>query len=373
MKLPLLLTVYCALIMAASLLGGWLPRLLRMTHLRTQLLISFVAGLMLSIATYQLLPHSITMLGSPELTGSAVLAGVVIMFLMLRAFHVHAHAGSPLRVDAEDQPQETDAPPGEATTPTQTDHASHSHHCGSDEHTHEPAPTSKHTHHHSHPHGADCDHDHAPQTRHHAPTWVGMLIGLGVHSLMDGVALAASVAADASQGAWMGLLGLGTFLAIALHKPLDAFAITSTMDSSGASEETRGMINLTYALLSPTGVTLFWIGGTRLGMTEWLIGLGLAVSAGFFICIALADLLPEVHFHSHDRVKLTAVFLLGVALAIAVENLPGHNHEHHGGESHSERVGEPQPATGISNGAKLAAPIENMNPIDNAEPPSGSQ
>ena len=56
--------------------------------------------------------------------------------------------------------------------------------------------------------------------------------------------------------------------------------------------------------------------------------LQLAVSAGFFICISLSDLLPEVSFHQHDRGKLTLSLLLGIALAFAVENLPGHSHVH---------------------------------------------
>jgi zinc and cadmium transporter len=59
------------------------------------------------------------------------------------------------------------------------------------------------------------------------------------------------------------------------------------------------------------------------------LGCGLALSAGFFVCIALADLLPEVHFHDHDRVKLTASLALGILLAVAIENLPGHSHDHH--------------------------------------------
>ncbi|MDF1844641.1 MAG: hypothetical protein P1U77_24770, partial [Rubripirellula sp.] len=64
------------------------------------------------------------------------------------------------------------------------------------------------------------------------------------------------------------------------------------------------------------------------------LGWGLAVSAGFFLGIALADLLPEVAFHDHDRSKLTAALLLGVAIAIGVEYLPGHSHDHgsHGDE-----------------------------------------
>ena len=44
----------------------------------------------------------------------------------------------------------------------------------------------------------------------------------------------------------------------------------------------------------------------------------LAFSAGAFICIALSDLLPEVQFHSHDRMKLTVAFLLGIGLAYAI-------------------------------------------------------
>jgi len=33
-------------------------------------------------------------------------------------------------------------------------------------------------------------------------------------------------------------------------------------------------------------------------------GCVLAFSSGTFVCIALSDLLPEVQFHSHDRLKL---------------------------------------------------------------------
>jgi len=57
--------------------------------------------------------------------------------------------------------------------------------------------------------------------------------------VMDGVALGASVTADAGHGAWLGLAGLGTFLAVALHKPLDAFAIGSVM-APGAGLRPRG-------------------------------------------------------------------------------------------------------------------------------------
>ena len=41
----------------------------------------------------------------------------------------------------------------------------------------------------------------------------------------------------------------------------------------------------------------------------------LAFSAGVFISIALSDLLPEVQFHSHDRLKLSAALLAGALVA----------------------------------------------------------
>jgi zinc and cadmium transporter len=59
------------------------------------------------------------------------------------------------------------------------------------------------------------------------------------------------------------------------------------------------------------------------------VGAALAFSAGAFICIALSDLLPEVHFHSHDRGKLTLAFLLGIALAYGIGSLEPMNF--HGG------------------------------------------
>ena len=161
-----------------------------------------------------------------------------------------------------------------------------------------------------------------------------MVFGLGLHTLIDGVALSASVLSDAEHGAWLGLAGLGTFLAVALHKPLDAFAITSTMRAGGWARGHRDLINLLFATACPLGAALFYLGVTRVDGSDVVLGWGLALSAGFFLCIALADLLPEVSFHDHDRGKLTAALLLGIALAVAVENLPGHHHGSHQDDAH---------------------------------------
>ena len=212
------------------------------------------------------------------------------MFLLLRVFHAHAH---------------THCLPETSTDP------------------------------HSHESSSSCSHVHGEEKR---LGWLGMLFGLGLHTLIDGVALAAAVAAESVHGSWLGLAGLGTFLAVALHKPLDAFAITSVMGQGGWPVSQQNMVNALFAMACPLGALAFYMGSSQLAASETMLGFGLALSAGFFICIALADLLPEVAFHDHDRVKLTAALLLGITLAVAIENLPGHSHQHNGDQKAMEQV-----------------------------------
>lgn len=311
--LPLLI-LYCAVIMAVSLAGGRLSSLLRMTHLRTQLLMSGVGGLMIGIAMLHLMPHATEVLASPSRAGMGGLIGLAAMFLLVRLFHTHDH-GVPAVVDDEAE----DGSTGSA------DHKS------IDDQEKVDRDGSDHHHHHG------CHHDHGDPAK--GISWFGLFFGLLLHTLVDGIALAASVIAEQQHGAWMGLGGFGTFLAVALHKPLDAFAITSVMNRQHWSSRAQWVANAVFSLACPAGALAFYFGVYQWLGDPTLLGWGLAVSAGFFIGIALADLLPEVAFHDHDRGKLTATFLLGIAIAVGIENLPGHSHDHtvnHSGDSHHE-------------------------------------
>ena len=90
----LLLVLYCIAIALFSLVGGLLPGLVRMTHTRTQLIMSFVSGLMLGVAFYHLLPHSIALQHSPLGADTSVwwlMIGLIVMLLLLRMFHFHQH------------------------------------------------------------------------------------------------------------------------------------------------------------------------------------------------------------------------------------------------------------------------------------------
>ena len=220
-----LIVIYCVLIIAASLLGGWLPMIIRLTHTRMQLLMSFVGGLMLGVAILHMLPHGIIDSGSVEWGMGALLLGLMTTFLLMRLFHFHEHA--PVEVEY----------PGTAAG----DHRHGGHlHCDHDHpHDHDAGHAHEHAHGHTHSHAA-------PNSE---MRWLGVFLGLSLHTFLDGVALAAGVSAAGHHSATSVVVGLGVFLGIFLHKPLDALSITVIMRRSNWPVSTITIVNLGYALM----------------------------------------------------------------------------------------------------------------------------
>ena len=283
-----LLAGYGIALVIFSLVGGALTQRVVMTHTRTQMAMSLVSGLMLGIAFFHLLPHAVLTLGIDQgLTAvmSWAMIGLVTMLLLLRMLHFH-------------QPDF----PAEATASCNHDHGH--------DHAHSPTPD-----------------DRSIPIVPPGVSWKGVLTGLTFHTFIDGVALGAALL-SASHGHHEQLLGFGVFLAILLHKPLDAMSIVALMKASGTTASAQRKANLLFAVVCPLGAVLFYFYAAQVGTgAETVIASALAFSAGAFVCIALSDLLPEVQFHSHDRVKLTAIFLLGILLAYGMVNAtPDHTH-----------------------------------------------
>jgi zinc and cadmium transporter len=292
-----LLAYYCALILVASIVGGMIPVWFQLTHRWMQFAVSFVAGVMLGIGVLHMLPHAITdaaaaanamaaaapaaavPASSTAINADAVQwiaiwlhAGMLAMFFIERFLSYHHH----------DVPEDLEL-----------DHDSHDHA------------------HHAH------DHD-GQDAHHHALSWSGAALGLALHSILNGVALAAAV--------WHGshgsiLAGFGTFVVIVLHKPFDAMTISMLMGRGGWSQTWRNTINGLFSLCIPIGVLVFYFGlmsdsgSPNAAAQQWWIACALAFSAGTFLCISLSDLLPELQFHSHDRLMLSVALLLGLGVA----------------------------------------------------------
>jgi zinc and cadmium transporter len=307
-----LLTYYCALILVASIIGGMIPVWFQLTHRRMQLAVSFVAGVMLGVAVLHMLPHAITdaaaaaaaielpiqsarpaegatALGPASVARSmtALLCGMLTMFFIERFFSFHQHDF-----------------PGE----------------------------SQELHHH---HDSSCpDHEHRTVlgTAGHDLSWSGAALGLTLHTVLNGVALAAAVA-HGGDGQW--LAGFGSFLVIFLHKPFDAMTIGTLMAHSGWSLAWRHTVNALFSLAIPVGVLLFYFGfmvessDPNAAVRQLWIAYALAFSAGTFLCISLSDLLPELQFHQHDRVKLSMALILGLAVAYAAGRFETATHPAH--------------------------------------------
>jgi zinc and cadmium transporter len=298
------LAFYAALIMAASMAGGLAPAMMRFTHRQLHLLMSFVAGLMLGVAVFHMLPHAAVKLQSFDSAVNWLMVGLLGMFFLIRAFHFHQHAS---------------LEPDEALAPGNSSEGEHSG-CLVHDHGHH------HDHDHDAPH-AHAAHDHGPPSAHKL-SWLGIGFGLTIHTLIDGMALAASVRDETSRGVPVWVAGVATFFAIALHKPLDAMSITTLMASSGWSRGWRLGANASFAAMCPIGIMLFFAVDRTLTADGQFIGTALAFSAGVFLCISLGDLLPEIHFHHHDRMQLSLALLFGVLLAFGLRFIEPHEHGH---------------------------------------------
>lgn len=301
MSTPALLTFYCLAVIAASVLGGLIPILIRLSHTRLQLGISFMAGFMLTVALLTMIPHAAE--AAPIIAVmTCVLIGFVVMFVIERFFSFHQHEVA----EVDDHGQVI------TSTADLPDHSCEDHHAH---------------HAHAHPHSMVDD------TVGQRLSWVGAAIGMALHSLIDGVALASGTLAlthaDEGHAKWL-LPGFAVFLVILLHKPLDSLTVITLTASTGFSKKTRHLLNGLFSLIVPVGVLLFVFGTgeEQLTHTSPLIGYALAFSAGTFLCIALSDLLPELHFHSHDRFKLSAALFVGIALAFAFSHLEHSTHAH---------------------------------------------
>ncbi len=279
------LTLDCALIVAVSLLGGMLPLATVLNHTRLQVYLSISAGSMLGAAFFHMLPEA-ARIGSPETIRWSGL-GLLSLFFLERFFSFHHH--DPKHHHPGDDPR-----PG--------------------------TPVAETTCHEDHGAGASA-HQHAiANGRSKAPgdalSWGTAAIGLAIHSMVGGVALASAVSADFAERNGVGATGWGVFLATVVHKPADALTIVSLMLRSGVPKWMAYLVNLGFALMIPLGVALFALGLGQLNpvAVSSKTAVALSFSAGTFLCIALSDLLPELQFHSHDRLKLSFALLAGFCL-----------------------------------------------------------
>lgn len=143
----------------------------------------------------------------------------------------------------------------------------------------------------------------------HVLGWAA-LVGLFIHSLMDGVNLAVSFGAGAAAG-----LAVGT--AMTLHKLADGFTLTSLFGQSGYTRGQTLFGLCAVAAATPLGVAL----SSRLMAAAGPSALLLGFAGGSFIYIGAAEILPRLH-KTRDRLAF-GCFLAGIVAMTGLHAIAG--------------------------------------------------
>ena len=140
-----------------------------------------------------------------------------------------------------------------------------------------------------------------------APMGTLALGALTVHGLVDGLVIPLGFSAGTE-------VGLVITLAVALHQIPDSIAALTVALASGRRGRRAAAFVLVTALDTPLGIG---IGLLLLGAGSWLVPLGLGFSAGTFLYVSSADIIPELQHRSRSTLVVLSI-LGGVAVVAAL-------------------------------------------------------
>jgi len=152
-------------------------------------------------------------------------------------------------------------------------------------------------------HEAAAELDHGEVAHRH----VGVIgaSGMSIHSFLDGVALATGLVVG-------GGLGLVIAVVVVIHRFSDGISVVSLLAASHTPRREAYRWVAIVAIAPVLGVLL----GLVVTIPDEVLGILLAVFAGFFLYVGAAELLPEAH--RSDRSRWVVVGTLGGVVAIYV-------------------------------------------------------
>lgn len=268
MTAPFTLALYVLGITGGALFGAAIPVVFPAIRSRTGLLLSFSAGVMLGAAFFHMLPEALHEGGLPAL--SWTLGGFLFLFLLERYVLVHW---------CKEESQGCEV------------HGLHPHEPHEDVHAH----------------------DHAP----HGTVGFAAFVGMSLHTLADGFALGTAIQ-----------IGVGTsvFLAILFHKLPSSFSLAAILLHERYAARRALAMSALFTLMVPLGALLYFVLAGSFDH-ERFGAAALAFSAGTFLHLSVADLIPDLHRRKSERLVLSVALLAGVAAMWALSAFgPAHVH-----------------------------------------------
>jgi len=157
-----------------------------------------------------------------------------------------------------------------------------------------------------HCHAHDCE-VHGEEDHHHAhgsARGTMIMIGDGMHNLVDGVLIAAAFLTDVH-------LGIVTSIAVATHEIPQELGDFSILLHSGYSRGKALLMNVAASLTTVIGGVAAYY---SLQGAEQVVPYVLAVAAASFIYIAVADLIPGLHHRTEARVTAQQMLLIAAGV-----------------------------------------------------------
>ncbi|MEX0919096.1 MAG: ZIP family metal transporter [Candidatus Paceibacterota bacterium] len=154
-----------------------------------------------------------------------------------------------------------------------------------------------------------------------------MLIGDGIHNIGDGIIIAPAFMISIE-------IGLITTISILIHEALQEISEFFVLRQAGYTTTQALIRNFLISLTILPGLMV----GLFLTTTETILPILLAIAAGAFIYVVVADLLPAV-MHYRRKLKtfiiLLILFATGLGLSIGLEKIAdsfglGHGHDESG-------------------------------------------
>jgi len=153
----------------------------------------------------------------------------------------------------------------------------------------------RHCHHHQHPND------------HRRPAAAAMILtGDAVHNFIDGIIIAASFSVDIK-------VGTSVTLAIMLHEIPQELGDFGVLLHGGFTVKKALIANFLTALVAMAGavITYFFIGS--MPHLQYYL---LPITAGGFLYVALADLIPQLHEYVETRQTLAQILLLAFGFSL---------------------------------------------------------
>ena len=156
----------------------------------------------------------------------------------------------------------------------------------------------------------------------HKITSLSAFIGLSVHAICDGLALAAAIMGGEEVG-FVALVGM------CLHKFVVLFSLSSSLLLTGKDKCGRWTYLTAFILISPVAAIIFYLFFTGFNVED-VAGLPMAFAAGTFMFVTFANMLPEAFHRKDHELKSFIIVLVGVALSVVtilfVNMVGGHSH-----------------------------------------------